>query len=190
MVSTILFLFYMSTGHPRLISDLHFGHLNMAIKRGFSSIEEHDKHVISKWNETVRSPKDLTFILGDVTMERSKDYSKLDLLMGRKIVVIGNHDRHQDIRELLNHVENVAGVIDYKGFFLTHIPMHESEILSKHRGNIHGHNHDNRINDKRYINVSCELLDYAPKTIEELLLIQDSIFAETKKYEYGKSNWS
>lgn len=106
----------MSKGYPRFISDLHFGHLNMAINRGFSSAEEHDNHVISQWNSIVKSPKDLTYILGDITMEKSKDYYKLDLLMGRKIVVLGNHDRHQDIREMLKYVENVAGIIDYKGF--------------------------------------------------------------------------
>lgn len=166
----------MSKGHPRFISDLHFGHLNMAIKRGFSSIEEHDDFVIKQWNKTVMSPNDLTFILGDVAMERPTYYYKIDMLRGRKIVVLGNHERHQDIRLLLEHVENVAGMIDYKGFFLTHCPMHESEILGKHRGNIHGHNHDKRINDKRYINVSCELLNYTPRSIEELLVIQNEIF--------------
>ena len=166
----------MNKGYPRFISDLHFGHLNMALHRGFSSVEEHDNHIIEEWNKVVRSPKDLTYILGDITMEKSKDYYKLDLLMGRKIVVLGNHDRHQDIRELLKYVENVAGIIEYKGFWLTHAPMHQSEIFGKHRGNIHGHNHKERIANPKYINVSCELLNYQPKTIEELLEIQDKLF--------------
>lgn len=166
----------MSKGYPRFISDLHFGHLNIAISRGFKTVKEHDEYVISKWNETVKSPKDLTYILGDITMEKSKDYYKLDLLRGRKIVVLGNHDRHQDIRLLLNYVENVAGMINYKGFFLTHCPIHESELFEKHRGNIHGHNHKERIKDRRYINVACDLLGYTPRTIEELLEIQDKLF--------------
>lgn len=163
-------------GYPRFVSDLHIGHTNMALHRGFSSVEEHDNHIIREWNKVVRSPKDLTYILGDITMEKSNDYYKLSLLNGRKIVVLGNHDRHQDIRLLLNYVENVAGMINYKGFFLTHCPIHESELLQKVRGNIHGHNHENRIDNPKYINVSCDLLNYQPKTIEELLEIQDKLF--------------
>ena len=94
----------MNKGYPRFISDLHFGYINMAIHRGFNSIEEHDNHIIREWNKVVRSPKDLTYILGDITMEKPNDYWKLNLLNGRKIVILGNHDRHQDVRELLNHV--------------------------------------------------------------------------------------
>lgn len=166
----------MSTGHPRFISDLHFGHRNMAIHRGFKDEEEHDIFLIEQWNKIVKSSKDLTYIIGDITMEKPKDYYKLNLLKGRKVVVLGNHDRRQDIPLLLQYVEGVAGMIDYKGFFLTHCPMHPSEILDKHRGNIHGHNHEKRIEDKRYINVSCELLNYQPRTLEELLIIQDELF--------------
>jgi len=37
----------------RFIADLHLGHENMAKKRGFSSAEEHDEHVIKMWNSVV-----------------------------------------------------------------------------------------------------------------------------------------
>lgn len=154
----------------RFISDFHFGHKNMAHHRKFQDEFYQDEFIIDQWNKIVRSPKDLTFILGDITMEKSSYYYQLDRLMGRKIVVLGNHDRHQDIREMLNYVENVAGMIEYKGFILTHCPIHESELLDKYRGNIHGHIHDNIIPNKRYFNVSCEQVNYKPITIEELLI--------------------
>lgn len=54
--------------------------------------------------------------------------------------------------------------------------MHQSEIFDKHRGNIHGHSHKERIANPKYINVSCELLDYKPRTIEELLVIQNKLY--------------
>ena len=34
----------------------------------------------------------------------------------------------------------------------------------------------NRIANPKYINVSCELLDYKPRTIEELLVIQNKLY--------------
>jgi calcineurin-like phosphoesterase family protein len=38
--------------------------------------------------------------------------------------------------------------------------------------NIHGHVHENTLDDKRYINVSAEVIDYRPKTLRELLNTQ------------------
>ena len=35
------------------IADLHLGHTNMALKRGFATVEEHDEHIIEKWNSVV-----------------------------------------------------------------------------------------------------------------------------------------
>lgn len=174
----------MASATVRFISDLHFGHKSMAqVHRKFQDEYYHDEHIIDQWNRVVRSPKDLTYIIGDITMEKSFSYYQLDRLMGRKIVVLGNHDRHQDIREMLKYCENVGGMIDYKGFILTHCPIHPSELHNRFRGNIHGHIHNNFILkdplladylgqiDNRYINVCAEVIDYKPKTIDELLVI-------------------
>ena len=37
----------------RFIADPHFGHENMAKKRGFSCAAEHDEHIIKMWNSVV-----------------------------------------------------------------------------------------------------------------------------------------
>jgi calcineurin-like phosphoesterase family protein len=76
----------------RFIADLHLSHENMAKRRGFSTIEEHDEHIIEKWNSVVHK-RDITYILGDITMEKSAPYHLLDRLNGQKYVVLGNHDR-------------------------------------------------------------------------------------------------
>jgi len=34
----------------RLISDLHFGHLNMALNRGFKDELEMNNHIVKMWN--------------------------------------------------------------------------------------------------------------------------------------------
>jgi calcineurin-like phosphoesterase family protein len=169
----------------RFIGCLHLGHTYMAQHRGFHCEIEHDEWLIKKWNETTHK-KDLTYILGDVTMESTRSYPLLDRLNGKKIVVLGNHDLPRHIRELLNYVDTVAGMVDYKGFALTHAPIHPNEIHF-YRGNIHAHIHENALDevftrnaylDKesvispslyKYYNVDALRIGFKPKTIEELL---------------------
>ncbi len=156
----------------RFIADLHLGHTNMALHRGFSSVEEHDEHIIAKWNSVV-TKRDITYILGDVTMEKSAPYPLLDRMNGVKHIVLGNHDRRQDAKRLLQYAESIAGMIQYKGVMLTHCPIHPMELDYRFNKNIHGHIHEkvvllNGSPDPRYICVSCEQVDYTPKTLQEL----------------------
>jgi calcineurin-like phosphoesterase family protein len=148
----------------------------MATRRGFETVEAHDEHVIAQWNSVV-SKRDVTYVLGDVTMEKPGSYPLLDRLNGLKHVVLGNHDRRQDVRKLLEHVESVAGMVNYKGVILTHCPIHPMELEYRFPKNIHGHIHDNQVMtvvngleeiDERYICVSCERVDYKPKDLIEL----------------------
>jgi calcineurin-like phosphoesterase family protein len=144
----------------------------MALHRGFSSVEEHDEHIIAKWNSVV-TKRDVTYILGDVTMEKSAPYPLLDRMNGVKHIVLGNHDRRQDAKRLLQYAESIAGMIQYKGVMLTHCPIHPMELDYRFNKNIHGHIHEkvvllNGSPDPRYICVSCEQVDYTPKTLQEL----------------------
>lgn len=157
----------------------------MAQHRGFQDEYYHDEHLIEEWNKII-TKRDLTFILGDITMEKDNDYYQLDRLAGRKIVVLGNHDLPQHTRKLLNYVESVAGMIDYKGCALTHSPIHPAEI-SFYRLNIHAHIHENKLSEVEYLsrygdpgeivektlykyrNVDAKLINFKPKTLKELL---------------------
>lgn len=150
-----------------IISDLHLSHLNMAIRRRFPTIEEHDNYIIESWNSVVNK-KDTVWILGDITMEKTKPYKLLNELKGIKNVVLGNHDLPQHIPEMLKYVNKVCGVFDYKGCIFSHVPIHHSE-LERYRYNIHGHLHWNKLEDKRYINVCCEQVDYKPVLLSELI---------------------
>lgn len=169
------------------IGCLHLGHESMAKYRGFSDSWEHDEWLIKCWNSVVRK-KDLVYILGDITMETPEHYYKLDLLHGRKKVVLGNHDRGRDVPELLNYVEEVNGMVDYKGCALTHAPIHPNET-SFYRLNIHAHiHHMNKLEDmyildkygqdddrsryftlNKYRNVDAHLIEYKPKPLEQLI---------------------
>ena len=164
---------------------LHLGHKWMANHRGFTDEFYHDEKVIDTWNSIVNK-KDLVYILGDITMETPEHYYQLDRLTGRKIVVLGNHDRHQDVKELLKYVDSVGGMIDYKGFVLTHCPIHPSDI-GMYKGNIHAHIHENPLEEvfaldkykdhdsvirptlHKYHNVDAHIINYKPKTLEEII---------------------
>ncbi len=152
-----------------VISDLHLSHKNMAIKRGFKDEIEHDNFIIEQWNKVVLK-KDTVWILGDITMEKTSPYELLDKLNGFKKVVLGNHDKPQHVLKLLSYVNSVCGMIKHKGFILSHCPIHESELF-RFSKNIHGHVHENTLPDKRYINVSCEAVNYTPQLISDYLTI-------------------
>lgn len=143
-----------------IISDLHFGHESMALKRGFKNSEEHDNFIIEQWNKTVLK-KDTVWILGDITMEKTSHYPLLNKLKGYKKIVLGNHDKPQHVPELLKYVNSVCGITKYKGYILSHCPIHESELI-RFKKNIHGHLHEEILPDDRYVNVSCEVVNYTP----------------------------
>jgi len=164
----------------RFIADLHFGHKWMAEHRGFSDIHQHDEHIVNQWNSVVNK-KDIVYILGDITMESADHYYRLDAMNGRKKVVLGNHDNPRHVPELLKYVEEVSGMVNYKGIWLTHCPVHERELEYRISRNIHGHIHEHVIMDseicdgdlliyphRNYHCVSCEHVDYKPKTLAEL----------------------
>lgn len=176
----------MGLGAPGLIGCLHFGHTAVARWRGFNDEFEHDEYLIQQYNSVV-DKKDLVYILGDITMENPEYYYQLDRLHGRKIVVLGNHDKPQHVKQLLEYVETVAGMIDYKGFALTHCPIHPNEIHF-YKGNIHAHiHHRNKLDDMfisnsykdpqavqistagKYYNVDAYMVGFKPKTIEQLI---------------------
>ena len=151
------------------ISDLHLGHHNMAIKRGFNNSEEMWQLIKERWNK-VTNKHSVIYILGDIGMEKSSGYHLLSELKGIKKIILGNHDQSQHVPELLKYVHSVAGMVRWKKkFFLTHCPIHPSELDYRVQYNISGHVHEKSIPDSRYINVSCEAVDYTPRRIEELI---------------------
>tara|TARA_R110000772_G_scaffold62241_4_gene140015 strand:- start:1000 stop:1530 length:531 start_codon:yes stop_codon:yes gene_type:complete len=172
------------SGIIRFISDPHFGHKNMAIRRGFNDSYCHDENFVFQWNNVVNKG-DTTWILGDITMEKN-NYAILDRLLGNKRVVLGNHDMGNHAKTLVHHVNSIHGMVnlrtkEYGSIFITHCPIHPSELDYRVKLNIHGHVHENSIImqcnnpelpkrlDKRYINVSAEVLDYVPKTLKQLI---------------------
>lgn len=180
------------------IGCLHIGHENMAIKRGFDNAEEYFKLLKDRWNSTV-TKRDKVFIHGDVTMESSKYYKLLDELAGTKTVILGNHDLPQHTKYLFDYVEQVTGFMQYKGFWLSHCPIHPQELL-RSRGNIHAHIHENLIETTKislpsnleiesghgvgYFNVDAQALNYKPILFDDIFEQYEQFKLQIKNYNF------
>ena len=161
------------------ISDPHLGHENILKfskdTRVFSSIKEHDEYICDEWNANV-TKRDLVWVQGDLGV---KQYA-IDLiakLPGRKKLIRGNHDQ-MPLERYLNVFEDIQSMIKYRGYWLTHCPIHPNELWGKR--NIHGHVHSNTIllpngpRDDRYINLCMEnRAQFDGKTIVPLDLIEE-----------------
>lgn len=147
--------------------------------RGFESVELHDKMIVDNWNATVNK-NDKVFLLGDISLEKDVSYL-IKQLKGNITIVGGNHDKISHLQNYtkLDNVKGIAGIISYKGFWLTHAPLHSSELRGLR--NIHGHIHDNKvrrffnlIEDKRYFNVCVDVNDFKPVLFNNIKKLYES----------------
>ncbi len=150
------------------ISDLHFGHKNILnfapnFRKG-PTYQDHDEWLIQNWNSVV-SKRDLVWVLGDVAMDLAC-LSYMDRLKGSKRLVLGNHD-YPNMAQYNPYFTEIWGMARYKEFWLTHCPIHPAEFRKK-KYNIHGHVHQNSINDPRYINVCVEAVFGTPVELSVL----------------------
>lgn len=161
------------------LSDLHFDHIKLVEYRGFASVEEMNAGLIAGWRSVV-TDSDKVFVLGDVALNTTPESldRHLSALPGSKVLIMGNHDTDPaKIAVYQKHFASMIGCMEYKRAILTHIPVHPGQLV-RFAYNIHGHVHKNtimrdgdllKVPDDRYINVSCEALNYVPRTFEELV---------------------
>lgn len=157
-------------------SDTHFGHARILelSNRPFDSIEHMNDEIVKRWNEVVK-PEDMVYHLGDVALGPIHDsLANVKRLNGRKILVLGNHDRpfmvkskgaekvsqwEQTYRDAgfadVQHkyaVVNMAGTLLYLSHFPYDGDSHEDEerfknerLIDKGIPLIHGHTHSNGV---------------------------------------------
>jgi len=129
-------------------SDLHFGHSNIMkfnpATRQFQDVQHMNESMIRMWNEIVQ-PNDLVYILGDVAFcKADKATTIVKRLMGRKILIEGNHDRKllkdAAFRSCFEEVHQYL-TVKYEGarIAMFHYPIHEWDQC--HRGALHFHGH-------------------------------------------------
>lgn len=144
-----------------LTSDLHLKHDKPFIyeKRGFNSIQEHDKEIIENINKVV-APEDTLYILGDLGMQGEMDKASFNDYLATMLgnigcedihIIRGNHDTDEKMEvckslgftihdygyELINHKQR---------YFLSHYPTLTQNGSLKgalHREviNLYGHTH-------------------------------------------------
>lgn len=158
-----------------ITSDPHFSHANIlkfekndgTKMREFASVEEMDEFIIACFNDRVR-PSDKCYILGDFAMHK-RFIPKLGRLNGHLRGVLGNHDE-ADLRLYMPFFEKIFSSRRLDNLLLTHIPVHPLS-LKPGQINVHGHVHNNVPQGHfglSHYNVSVEMTDYYPLTIEEI----------------------
>jgi len=166
-----------------VISDSHFNHwnINRYTKRRFSNLEQMNSTLIGKWNKVVR-PNDIIINVGDVifTKGESEEIKKvIKKLNGRKILVMGNHDRKSMAFYLSNGFDFVCEKFTWQ--FNNHrlLFLHNpNNIIARDYRDynfiIHGHWHNKgkfvRKRGKcRIVNVSTEQLNHIPINLVTLI---------------------
>jgi calcineurin-like phosphoesterase family protein len=149
--------------NTRVISDTHFGHENILTfepirntTMRIDGYENHDQWLIDNWNSSVK-PDDVVLHLGDFAFKMIQDVQHL--LNGRKILILGNHDRkgiqtynafehvirglwvQRDEYYLGTHTTDelfsvLIKEINGKKVMFSHYPVDEREIEFDRRGNL------------------------------------------------------
>ena len=158
------------------ISDTHFQHTNILkftgddgklIRPGFTNVREMDDKLITEWNAVVK-PGDHVWHLGDFAMGNQLIAARLlSQLHGRKRLCVGNHD---NVKELAPFFDKVVlwRIWKDQGFICTHIPTRLDQL--RHcKINVHGHLHQNLMDDPHYINICVEHTGYKPVHMDEII---------------------
>ena len=139
-------------GKIYITSDLHFSHDREFLygPRGFASIQEHDKAVITQWNGVIQEDDDV-YVLGDLMLnDNNHGVECIKRLNGTIHIIYGNHDTdaRKKLYETLNiEIHRWAEVIKYRkyNFYLSHFPTMtgnlEAENLHQCLINLYGHTH-------------------------------------------------
>lgn len=113
-------------------SDLHFRHGNIIkyCKRPFETVQEQTEKLIENWNKVVPDTATV-FILGDFAFATKNQWRGfLNRMTGKKYLILGNHDRYEDIpTEMFEDIVDLAKVSikikdhEWKTFILSHRPI-------------------------------------------------------------------
>lgn len=161
-----------------VVSDTHWGHSNIA--KYANRPDDHFERMFNNWNEVV-GENDTLLHLGDLTCygDEKKHAGFLKGLKGKKYLLRGNHDKHENEW----YEEHGFEVVGREPFLWTYTERNSEETVAfSHEPitpymwepwfgtfdvNIHGHIHTNPWPfgtdvATHYINVSIEQTDYYP----------------------------
>lgn len=166
-------------------ADTHFSHALMlspkACKRPFSDVREMDEFMVRAWNSVVM-PNDFVYHLGDFSMglhDGERVRSIFSRLMGRKVLVLGNHDYERP-----NVVHPVIESLEWEGppvqqmevedggerVFLSHYACRTWPGIGKGAWHFFGHTHGElpAFGRSRDVGVDCPDTGFTPQTFRAL----------------------
>ena len=154
------------------IGDLHIGDESILIyeHRPFKNLLEMKNTIISNWNNIVNNDDDEVYLLGDIG-----DIEILEHLNGKIIIILGNHDDANKIKERYPEIELNIHPIMIGYTWLSHEPIGYMPPEIPYI-NIHAHTYKfnygllkRRWNDgNRYFCVSVEQIDCTPISEEKI----------------------
>jgi calcineurin-like phosphoesterase family protein len=158
-----------------VVSDTHFSQQSICEflrpdgqrMRPWLTAAEMDEALIENWNKVVR-PQDKVYHLGDVSMKRPA-IALVGRCNGHKRLVRGNHDIYP-MKYYLPFFEEIYGTRIFEDMVFSHFPLHPESVKSKWTC-VHGHVHANVPAlhfGPKYLNVSIEMTDWRPLSIEEV----------------------
>lgn len=147
-------------------SDWHFGHKGVERFRPRFHDHTHMEDELIAVTNRLLTKRDVLLCIGDMALNREGLERLRELGPFRKILIGGNHDEMRAL-DYLTVFDDVRGVLAYKDAFVTHIPIHPTELLG--RANIHGHCHRGGPREtqsgedwRRYYNAIPEFNDWKP----------------------------
>lgn len=167
-------------------SDLHLGHNNIIklCNRPFNTLEEMDEALITNWNKRVKN-SDTVYIVGDFIWQSSEPEKYLKRLNGKKILIVGNHDKWAKKEEYAKYFESITNYeeVSLNGHQITlcHYPMIEwknsrKEGTSRLGYLIYGHIHNNIKPEYRILfetpnalNAGADINGFVPVSFAELV---------------------
>lgn len=108
-------------------ADQHFGHETIIdyCNRPFNRVSKMDHTIIARYRSVVQ-PEDTVYFLGDLTLLGASRWGSVEnivnQLTGRKILIIGNHDKLDIFRYVDVGFESVHTMLDIGDYLLVHDP--------------------------------------------------------------------
>jgi len=174
-------------------SDPHFGHRRICelAKRPFKSVNEMDETLIKNYNDMI-GQDDTVVWLGDCFLtgaDRKKEL--MSVLHGRKLLVIGNHDKSISgmarigfdivVKQCVTHIAGRTCRLSHYPYRGTEAYIREENVTDRYEDRrpprykgevlIHGHTHSKRRIFQNMINVCCDAWDYKPVMFHEVVTL-------------------
>ena len=168
-------------------SDLHYSHANIIkyCSRPYKDIHHMNISLTNNWNSIV-SPEDEVWVLGDVSWNPQQLQNILPRLNGTKYLVSGNHDKCFKSQAQVEkyrwygfsevYTDPVKRTFNGREFVLCHFPYTDTRFphkvpLDEGLFLLHGHSHSRKENVLRenMLDVGVDGHDYHPWELTELL---------------------